>query len=82
MTRLRYSRCRSTSLVMRSSSASGPLNPSAYSSVRSVISFTFVKDGDDDEPAEHCTVDLGPAPTVEEAKRFLRVFDQVRRRSM
>lgn len=42
--------------------------------------FTFTKDGDDDEVAEHYTVDLGPGPTVEETKSFVQAFDQGRRR--
>jgi hypothetical protein len=36
--------------------------------------FTFCKDGDDDEVAEHYTVDLGPQPSLEDVNRFLEVF--------
>lgn len=42
--------------------------------------FVFVKDGDEDEVAEHYSVDLGSAPAIEDAKRFLDAFDQRRKR--
>ena len=42
--------------------------------------FTFVKDGDEDELAEHYTVDLGPSPTRAEVERFLEAFGPGRRR--
>lgn len=36
--------------------------------------FTFCKDGDDDEVAEHYTVDLGAEPSLDDVGRFLEVF--------
>lgn len=41
--------------------------------------FTFVKDGDDDELAEHYTVDLGDEPRLVDVERFLGAFDRRRR---
>jgi hypothetical protein len=45
--------------------------------------FTFWKDDDDpDEPAEHFSVDLGEAPTLEDVQLFLEQFGlTVRRRT-
>ncbi len=38
------------------------------------LNFAFYKDEDDDELAEHYSVDLGEDPTVDDAARFLSVF--------
>jgi hypothetical protein len=38
------------------------------------LGFTFWKDGDDGEPDEHYSVDLGREATPEDAERFLGVF--------
>ena len=36
--------------------------------------FSFHKDGDPDEPAEHYSVDIGDQPTVVDVERFLGAF--------
>jgi hypothetical protein len=41
---------------------------------------TLWKDEDDDEVAEHYSVDLGDDPSVADAERFLDAFDEGRRR--
>jgi hypothetical protein len=41
--------------------------------------FAFVKDGYEGEIPEHYSVDLGSAPTLEDAQRFLDAFERRRR---
>lgn len=38
------------------------------------LNFTFHKDEEEDELEEHYSVDLGPAPTVDDVRRFLEPF--------
>lgn len=42
--------------------------------------FLFCKDGDDDEVDEHYSVDLGPAPTIDDVARFLAAFGPAEKR--
>jgi hypothetical protein len=42
--------------------------------------FTFWKDDEPGEPAEHYSVDLGERPTLEDVNRFCGVFGPARRR--
>ena len=38
------------------------------------LNVPFCKDGDDDEPEDHYSLDLGSAPTVESVERLMAVF--------
>lgn len=43
--------------------------------------FRFVKDGYDGEVAEHYSVELGEAPGIDDAERFVEQFEKMRRPS-
>lgn len=43
------------------------------------LGFVFMKDGDEDEAAEHYSVRLGDSPQHEDVQRFLSVFTRERR---
>ncbi len=58
-------------------------NPKYYvcASARELLDrgFAFVKDGYDEEPELHFSVDMGPDPNIETVERFLEPFTAARR---